>query len=533
MRSQHLVILATVLILAGCLPRREASRMPAEQIAIPRVERMPNIPQPFRMRDWRAVALGFDRLAFDLDRKGEHLPLIWWDDSRVNTDRRGFGIPSYVGADPGGSKHEGITVMGAVLGATFAGIDKSRGEHNWVLMCEQYVNRRNGLNLVLNRVNTETGQSFWYEIFPHILFYALADRYPRLESMQEIVRATADRWCDAAVAMKGNFDHTAFNFRTMKPVDNGRWTEPDSAAGIAWVQLMAWLRWREPRHLAAARLNAEAGTACDVAKIVNWCFERSTARPDFAVVADRWGGVDCHGLVGAVNRPPRPPGGGYAFAMNTFAMAWPLVPLVRYDDRFARAIGKWMLNAANAARLFYPNEHPPERQSCPGWKGDPDGVVAYEGLRHRWDGDEELFASGDPIRHHWGPKTDLGIYGSAFAGVFGGIIRTTNVEAILQLDCLATDTVRPPAYPTFLYFNPYRVAKEVEIGLRDESDLYEGVSNRFLKRGARGKATLSIPADSAVLLVVAPAGGKVTFDGRRTLVDGVVVDYNNGRVPLP
>ena len=47
------------------------------QIRVTRVERMPNIPQPFHVRDWRKVARGFDRLAFDLKAAGEHLPLVW------------------------------------------------------------------------------------------------------------------------------------------------------------------------------------------------------------------------------------------------------------------------------------------------------------------------------------------------------------------------------------------------------------------------------------------------------------------------
>jgi len=352
-----------------------------------------------------------------------------------------------------------------------------------------------------------------------------------------------------------NLNHTAFDFRTMKPVDNGRWIEPDAAGGIAWLEYAAYTRWKQPAHLAAARacldflaagknnpyhevllpfgaytaarLNAERGCEYDVAKLVNWCFERSDVRPDWMVVAERWEGHDCHGLAGAVNRPPgRPPGGGYAFTMNTFVMAWPLAALVRYDARFARAIGKWMLNAANAARLFYPNAHPPGRQSCPGWKGDSESVIAYEGLRHLWDGKERLYASGDPIRHRWGPKTDLGVYGSAYAGIFGGIVSRTGDRAILQLDLLATDFFRGKAYPTYLYFNPH--ARPVRVGIdvgAERRDLYDCVAGRFAARAAAGKASVTVPADGAVVLVLAPAGGKVARRAGKLLIDGVVVDY--------
>ena len=148
---------------------------------------------------------------------------------------------------------------------------------------------------------------------------------------------------------------------------------------------------------------------------------------------------------------------GYAFAMNTFATAMPMVPLARYEDRYSRAIGKWMLNAANAARLFYADEHSAQNQSSEFWTGDPESSIAYEGLRHHWldqfDG-EELYAAGDPLTYGWGPQTDFGIYGSAVSGVFGSIIKTTNVEKILQLDLLATDFYRDAAHSTYLYYNP-------------------------------------------------------------------------------
>ena len=37
-----------------------------------------------------------------------------------------------------------------------------------------------------------------------------------------------------------------------RPVDNGRWKEPDAAAGVAWLQYAAWKKFHQPDHLAAA-----------------------------------------------------------------------------------------------------------------------------------------------------------------------------------------------------------------------------------------------------------------------------------------
>ncbi len=37
--------------------------------------------------------------------------------------------------------------------------------------------------------------------------------------------------------------------------------------------------------------------------------------------------------------------------MNTYDAMWPLVPLVRYDQKYANSIGKWVLNASNALKF--------------------------------------------------------------------------------------------------------------------------------------------------------------------------------------
>ncbi|NQU25923.1 MAG: hypothetical protein HQ567_31930 [Candidatus Nealsonbacteria bacterium] len=531
---------------------------------------MPNLPQPLKIRDWRATAVAYDRFVFDFDAKGQYLPLIWLDESRVNIDRPAFGLPSYAG-DPHrteGPRHESITCIGAVLGATVAGVDKRRQRHDYVAMCEAYYNSSNGENLVLNGVNCRSGGSFWYEIWPHIVFYALADRHPEAGRMDAIVRATADRWHDACLAMddgtgRSDFDHTAFNFSTMQPVDNGRWKEPDAAAGIGWIETMAWMKFRDEKYLAAAdrcmqflerrkqnpyyevllpygtlaaaRLNAELGRTYDVDKLLNWCFGISDCRGGWGVIATRWHGYDCHGLLGSIDNR-----GGYAFAMNTFAQAGALVPLVRYDDRYARAISKWMLNLANAARLFYPGELPDGHESSAFWKDDPQGLIAYEGLRYAWQG-KGPYATGDPIVMKWGPATDRGLYGSSYVGLLGAIVRPTDDEAILQLDCLATDFYAAgsegscaagsegrcaAACPTYLYYNPHKAARQIAVDVGAEPrDVYDACTGKFLQRDVRGRTTVTIPPDAALLLVLPPSGGKVTRHGSKTLVNGVVIDY--------
>ena len=522
------------------------------------VELMPNLPEPFELPDWREKARAYDRFIFDFQAKGEFLPLVWLDQSGVNAGEPTFGLPSYVGdphrsaAQPGGQ--ESITCMGAVLGATLVGLDKSRQEHDYVRMCEAWFNSRNGLDLVLNLQQQETGGSFWYELWPHIVFYALADRYPDKGRLTEMMRRTADRWRQASLELAGsngvpNFNHTSFNFRNRQPVDNGRWKEPDAAAGVAWLQYAAWARFRDSNYLAAAenclrflqglqqnpyyevllpwgtlvaaRLNAEFGRSYDLDRLLNWCFGVSDCRGGWGVTVGNWGGYDCDGLVGSIDNR-----GGYAFAMNTFAQAAALVPVTRYQPRYARALGKWMLNLANAARLFYPGALPVDHQTSGFWKGDPQHVIAYEGLRHDWQGKRPC-ATGDPVAMNWGPKTDLGLYGSGYVGLLGAIVRPTTVPRILQLDCLASDFFHDRAYPTFLCYNPYPEKRSFAVTIgATRADLYDAVTHQWLERGAVGAATVTLPADTAAVLVVVPADAKAAMEGRRLVIDGVLVDFN-------
>lgn len=532
---------------------------PTAQRSIDRVELMPNQPQPFKLKDFKAVAQGYDKLVFNPSASGEFQPLLWWDDTKINFPMRTFGLPSYVGNNQkrGGDDHEAITTIGPVLGATAIGIDKSAGPYNWVEMCEAYFNRKNGQNVLLNNISTETGKTYWYETFPQILFNCLIDRYPNVPRGSELMRTAADRWNEAYRALAArpgglNFEHTAFNLKTMKPYDNGQWREPDGAAGIAWIQYSAFHQFHDPKYLeaakaltdylanretnplyeidlpfgayVAARLNAEQGTNYDTGRLINWCFNPSDSRSGWGVIVGNWGGYDVSGLAGSVSD-----GGGYGFVMNTFAMGGALVPIARYDERYARGLGKWMLNAANAVRLCYPDELPAENQSSRFWKSDPADVIAYEGLRKTRDG-KSPYASGDPIIGGAG-KTDLGLYGGGLVGLFGGIISPTSDPMIPRLDLLATDFFRGKADPSYLLYNPYDDARTVSFAVDHPVDVYDAIRNQVVASNQSGEVKVELAKDTAAVLVLVPAGCTLTYDGRRTLADGVVIDFDNGRVP--
>lgn len=702
-KTQNMSVLPVITVLFCLMSYGSISTAASEQITIPRIEQMPNYPQPYEMRDWKKVARDYDAFVFDFQKTGKHLPLIWWDERKHDFPYKTFALPPFIGHfGSSTNQYDTITCLGAINGASLVGIDKTdQGGHNWVLMCQNYFNKNNGQNLYLNNVPGRTGQSFWYELFPSILFYRIFDYYPDTKGMAEQFIVTADRWYDASVAMGGetqpwsvpDYDHTAFDFTTMQPYDNGMWKEAGSSAAIAWIEYAAYSRTGNMKYLTgaqwgmdylqqrktnpyyevlfphgpyvAARMNAEQGKKYDVEKLVNWVFDGSNPRR-WGVSTGKWGSYDCSGLASSVVTDE----GEYAFIMNTFNRASTLVPMVRYDTRFARAIGKWMLNAANSARLFYANGLPKDQQTDYDWaqKYDPDFCIAYEGLRrsndslrrvredyqtlagciksgsikdtyftneifqifeetvteederleHIWRTDlpeadlytlnmvakcggkegfrisyssdpngpffplfeinanhkshhsaefktgtgvlylkaedlkrqDELheldtlsiddiwiigsktngpLATGDAKDSGWA-ATNYGLYGSSFVGIFGGIIRTTNVEGILQLDCLVTDHFHAAACPTYLYYNPHTKIQSVTLVIGSErKHVYDAVGHSFLQKNVSGKVTLTIAPDSAVLAVITPATDRIEYKEQQTLVDGIVIDYQKGK----
>src|ERR1700677_2826782 len=60
---------------------------------IARVEQMPNLPQPFVLRDWRQVTRDYLDFVFDFDKQGVHLPLVRWEDKSKTM----IWMPAYVG----------------------------------------------------------------------------------------------------------------------------------------------------------------------------------------------------------------------------------------------------------------------------------------------------------------------------------------------------------------------------------------------------------------------------------------------------
>lgn len=528
---------------------------PVEQVKIDRIALMPDQPEPYKMIDWYEKAHNFDQYVFNRDLKGEYMPFVWLDSSRRNIPQTTFGLFTVVGDVRQGKKgnrefHEALNSMGAVLGAGLVGIDKTNQDGlNYVKMLQNYFNSDNGWNIMMNNTCPDVamlgggyGRDWWYDVFPNVLYYAICDLYPGVSGADSLQRVIAEQFYKADSVLQGNYDYSYFDYSQMKGMRNHIPFQQDAAAGHAYVLYCAYKKFGDERYLrgakssleallnqkesrfyevlmpfgayVAARLNAEHGTRYDVKKLIDWTFDgcqSDSGRKGWGVIAERWGEYDVHGLQGSITD-----GGGYAFLMNSFVMAWPLVPLVKYDKRFAVAIGKWMLNAANAARLCYPYEIDDAHQWLSEKKEISKNVIAYEGIRKFDDYGKETLKGVSPVAIGDGPKWVEGqpdvsmfsLYSSAQVGIFGSIIQKTNVEKILRLDCNATDFYRNGNHPVYLYYNPYDEAKDIQFHTDDAEavDLYDLLTGEPIVENLMGEGSFSIAGKTARVVVVVPAG---------------------------
>jgi len=529
----------------------------AGQVNIQRIEMMPNEPSPYFMRDWKRVAQGYDSLAYDITKSGQYLPLVFIRSKGTNyPDRGSFGLDSYVGTFSN-NNGEGINVLPSLVGASLAGIDKRNqfGE-DWILMSQDYFNIGNGENLYLNNIGGHSGNDWWYDMLPNIYFYQLYDLYGPVGDAELQYQLIADQMHEAVVAMGGKatpwtkafMDYRAWDFLHMQPNPNGV-HEPEAAGAYAWLLYHAYQETGDPKYLQsaewsleflnglgsnpsyelqlpfgayiAARMNAEIGTKYLVDNFLFWIFNRGPLR-GWGTIVGEWNTFDVSGLVGEANDA----GNDYAFQLNGVQQAAQLAPLVRYDKRYARAIGKWILNVANATRLMYPGFLPSSMQDAHAWStaNDPNGVMGYEALREVWNGMSPV-STGDALKGGWA-ETNLSLYSTSSIGYLGAILGTTDVEKILQVDLLKTDFFHDEAYPSYLYFNPYNTSKSVTLDVGPEvKDIYDALTQTFLATNVSGETQLTNPANQAISIVLAPANGTISFDKNLMLIDGVVVDY--------
>jgi hypothetical protein len=554
-------------LLSGCILPAQVKQQP-----IPRVNEMADMPKPFGIIDYKKMAYDFDATVYDFNAKGDFWPLVWIDSSRKNFNQDVVGIYTAIGdvrqgpANNKGMFHEALASMGATLGATLVGINKTEGRYNYVAMLKNYFNKETGWNIMMNNTCPEVallgggyGRDWWYDVYPNVLFYAIYDNYPNEPGLKEMAQTIADKFYEADRILNGNYNYSYFDYGQMRPMKNNICIQPDAAAGHAWVLYSAYKKFGDEKYLRgalsalsaleaqpqnptyellmpfgaylAARINAEQGKEYDVNKMLDWSFNGTAiCREGWGVLTGNWNGYDISGIVGSTVDH-----GGYGFLMNTYDAAWPLVPMVRYDQRYATAIGKWMLNAANASKFFYPQYMPDEHETIPQAAKAGKNVIAYEGIIKSSNLNEYSHITA-PVAQGDGPlwvpgknppESQLSVYGSGHVGIFGSIIQKTDVEGILQLNLLATDFFRDEAYPTYLYYNPYDDTKTITLkNIKGKADLYDTVSGTFVAKNAASGTKIKIDGKKSAVIVAVPAKSKISYSGTKMLAGNVVIDYN-------
>ena len=572
--NRHVWWSLSLLVLSSCTTSKEPLGDIVTQQAIPRVELMPNLPESYKMPDWKKKAKDFDHFVFDWNNKSKVGPLIWLDNSRRNIDQETFGLYTAIkdirqGKNVNnGEFHESLNSFAAILGAGLVGIDKTNQDgYNYVKMLQNYFNTENNWNIMLNNTSPKYAhlgggyqRDWWYDVFPNALYYAICDVFPGVEGADQIQRTIAEQFLKADSTLNGNYDYSWFDYSKMEGKINHIPFQQDAAGGHAYVLLSAYLKFGDTRYLqqskhaletllnqsesrfyeillplgayTAAYLNATAGTNYDVQKLLDWTingFKSPTGRNGWGVIVGKWGDYDVNGLQGSITDH-----GGYAFLMNSIKLAWPFVPLVKYQPQYAHAIGKWMLNNASSCRLFFPQEIDDVHQWAPELKDITNDNVSYEGLRKEDDYGKESLKGISPVAIGDGPKWINGnptesmfsVYSSSPLGILGAIVEPTDVEGILQLDCNATDFYTEKPYPVYLYYNPYDTDKAVTFNSVISCDLFDIISKEYVSRNVNGKTQICIPADAARIIVELPAGTSLKPLNNQIIADNkYVISY--------
>ena len=545
-----------------------------KQLNIPRVDKMADLPEPLKIIDWHKMSLDFDRTIYDFQAQGAYWPMVWIDSTGKNFNQPVVGMYTAIGdvrqgKNNKGMFHEALASMGSILGATLVGIDKSDQQgKNYVAMLKNYFNSGTGWNIMMNNTAPEVallggryGRDWWYDVYPNVLFYAIYDKYPDEPDFERLARSIAEKFYKADSILNGNYNYSYFDYGMMRPMVNNICLQPDAAAGHAYVLYSAYKKFGDKRYLrgaisamkalesqkvnptyellmpfgayVGARMNVEEGTDFDVRKLLDWTFDgTAVCREGWGFLIGKWNGIDISGTVGSTVDH-----GGYGFLMNTFDAAWPLIPLVKYQPSYATAIGKWMLNAANASRYFYPQYMPKEHQTIPEHAEVTKGVIAYEGISMASTFDDKYLSLKAPVAQGDGPKwvpgknpdvSQSSVYGSAHVGIFGGIIRTTNVEGILQINLQTTDFFKEKSYPSYLYYNPYDRNKQILIPLKAGEKLYNTATGRFIARNLSGSGKIKVHARQSAVIVLVPSKGDISYSGSKMMVNGIVVDHSAG-----
>lgn len=540
---KQFICIILILSITGCSTKLgETLHIASYQKNIARISRYElNIPEDFSIIDYKQIALELDMLLFNYEKQGIYQPLIWED-----TTNKSIGIPAYVGDGrmQNDGEQEAVTVIAAILSATQLGINKSsQNGVNYVKSLKAFYSEEEHIVLNNPNGNSET-TSMWYLIYPAILFTQVSILYPLETEIREMALDCINSWYQAYQVMYNNnrFDYTGFSFKAMQPYNNDIWIEPDCVSGIALLLYYGYEMTGNAEYMEAAMngfsyLNTYIGsplyeallyfapyiasmfntmysTTYSVEKMINDVLNgNSIPRGGWGSITGNWGDYPVNGLMGSTSD-----GGGYAFSMNTFAAAYAMSPVAKYDTRYAASLGKWLLNLIANSRFFFADQTETANQSAALSEGatafadETNAVVPYEGIRKSMNSKTPWFG-GDPTVYGWA-ETDFSLYSGAHIGLLAAIYEETNIEGILRIDLNKADLFHQK-YKTYLIYNPYEDEKEVDYQIKSDGviDLFDNVSKEYIVKDVSSNHKLKIKPNDSVVVIELPAGSVIERDG--------------------
>ena len=175
----------------------------AAQMDIPYMKDWPTLPTPFQTRNWAETAT--DAILLMLDEAAElpYFPATVY--SAVGTPSAGgytgesFETLSYL--HPKSGSGEAVTQLAAVLTmGLIDGVDpRSLNGRDYVRMAQAYYSETpDGRGFISNNLWTDDcTDSYWYTLYPTLLYFHLAALYPQDETFARQMRAVADTWLEA------------------------------------------------------------------------------------------------------------------------------------------------------------------------------------------------------------------------------------------------------------------------------------------------------------------------------------------------
>src|SRR6185437_11139559 len=116
--------------------------------------------------------------------------------------------------------------------------------------------------------------------------------------------------------------------------------------------------------------------------------------------------------------------------------------------------------------------------------------------------------------------------GSAWVGMLGAIIDTTNIPGILKLNCNATDFFASKEFPTFLLYNPYKETKNVYLNVGNKPvNIYDKISKKYIVKKALGNTNLKLQGNTATTIVLVPSNLKTSIKREMLIANNEIIDF--------